>query len=153
MHNTYKLAVVYFVFFSFLLVASAFMIFFTKVGFSFEGVSHYYLGNELEFIEAKTISGLLKVVYPHTFSIGLFAMILLHFVYFTSYRKSKNFNRLILLTYLSISLEVFSPFFLLLGVSIFAGIKLISFVLMFVIFIYLFWLILNSILTQKTSTA
>ena len=149
MHNTYKLSIIYFIFFSILLLASALMIFVTKIGFSLDAIYIYYLGDEANFIQAKTIAGLLKVVYPHIFSIALFSMVLLHFIYFTSFKKNRSFKYLILLTYISVILEISSPFGLLLGVSFFAAIKLISFIMIFILFLYMFWLILNSILSQK----
>jgi len=149
MHNSYKLAIVYFIIFSGLLLVSAFMIFEHKIGFDAKSISLYYLGDEAKFIQAKTISGLLKVVYPHIFSIGLFAMVLLHFIYFTSFKKHKFFNYFIVGSYTIILLEIFSPFALLLSITIFASIKLISFVMMFLLFIIMFWLILHSIATQK----
>lgn len=150
MHNTYKLSIVYFVFFSILLLASALMLFLTKIGFSVESITYYYLGNEEAFIQAKTITGLLKVVYPHSFAMGLLAMVLLHFIYFTYYKKQRIFLQLIFLTYLLIFIEIISPFILVLGIQLFAFIKLISFVLMFIVFFFLFWIILNSIIGQKT---
>jgi len=150
MHNTYKLSIVYFIFFSALLLSSALMLFLTKIGFSLEAISNYYLGNESAFIQAKTLAGLLKVIYPHIFSIGLLAMVLLHFIYFTSFKKTYKFKYLILVSYLAIFLEIFSGFFLILGATIFTFVKLVSFILMFILFLYMFWLILDSILNQKS---
>ena len=150
MHNTYKLSIVYFIFFSALLLSSALMLFLTKIGFGIEAITNYYLGNEPSFIQAKTLAGLLKVVYPHIFSIGLLAMVLLHFIYFTSFKKNHKFKYLILVSYLAIFLEIFSGFFIILGATIFAFVKLVSFILMSILFLYMFWLILDSILNQKS---
>lgn len=149
MHNTYKIAIVYFILFSILLLISALMIFSTKMGFSPLGVSDYYLGNEEKFMQAKSLSGLLKVSFPHIFSLALFAMVLLHFVYFTSHKNTKSLRYLIVLTYLTIFVELISGFVLLLGVPLFAFIKLISMVLMLLLFFIMFWMILSSILLQK----
>jgi len=149
MHNTYRLAIVYFTLFSILLLVSAFMLFFTKIGFSIEDINTYYIGNEAKFMHAKTLSGTLKVLYPHMFSIALFSMVILHFVYFTKFNNSLYFRYLIILTYLSIFLEIFSGFFMILGISMFAFVKLASFISMFIVFLFLFWLILHSILSQK----
>ncbi len=149
MHNSYKLAIIYFIFFSLLLLISAFMLFEYKLGFDAKSISHYYLGNELTYTQPKTISGLLKVVYPHIFSIGLLGMVLLHFIYFTSFRRTKMFKYLIVGAYTTFFVEIVSPFFLLLDIKVFATIKLISFILMFILFISMFWIILHSIVTQK----
>ncbi len=149
MHNSYKVSIIYFVFFSILLLVSAFMIFATKIGFSPADISSYYLGNEEKFMQAKSFSGLLKVIYPHIFAMALFTMVLLHFVYFTNYKKSKIFQYLIISTYLTILLEIFSPFAILQGATLFAIIKLISMLCMFILFFFIFWLLLKSILIQK----
>ena len=150
MQNSYKIAIVYFILFSVLLLVSALMIFAVKVGFSPMDIFNYYAGNEDMFIQVKSFSGLLKVSYPHIFAIGLFSMVLLHFVYFTSFARNKLFRYLIIFTYISILLEFLSPFGIILGSSLFASVKLISFVFMFLLFFFIFWLLLHSILVQKS---
>jgi len=150
MHNSYKIAIIYFILFSILLLISALMLFATKIGFSFVNITNYYLGNQELFMRAKSFSGLLKVIYPHIFSITLFGMVILHFIYFTSFAKTKLFKYLIILTYLSIFLEILSSFFIIFGAEFFSSIKLISFILMFILFLYSFWILLHSILIQKS---
>ena len=149
MLHSYKLAIIYFIVFSTLLLVSAFMLFIQKIGFAPDAILAYYQGDEEKFIQAKTLAGLLKVVYPHLLSIGLFTMVLLHFVYFTSFKKSTFFVKFIYLSYVTVFVEIFSGFALILGSSVFAYIKLLSFLLMFVLFIFMFFILLRSILTQK----
>ncbi len=145
MQNAYKYSVIYFLLFSLLLLASSVFLFEEKIGFSHREVINYYLGNEVLFQSSKTTTGLLKVLLPHIFGFGLFIMVVLHFLIFTSYNKSKYIYIVIIATFISGFFELFSSFFILYGFEFFAYIKLISFIVFQSLLLYIFWLLGSSI--------
>ncbi|MEN4053196.1 MULTISPECIES: hypothetical protein [Sulfurimonas] len=149
LHKAYRYAIGYFLLFSILLLLSSAMIFADKIGFSYESVLHYYLGNEATFTPAKTYTGLLKIILPHIFAFGLFVMVVLHFVIFTKKRNTKEITFIILLTFLSAFLELFSPFLILMGFSFFVYMKIISFFLFQVTLLYILFILFKSIIYDK----
>ncbi|DAB27439.1 MAG: hypothetical protein A2513_04955 [Sulfurimonas sp. RIFOXYD12_FULL_33_39] len=145
MIKAYKLSIIYYVIFSLLLVLSAYMLFDYKIGFEYEHVINYYLGNEERFIPAKSFGGILKLILPHIFVFGLFGMVLLHFLVFTKLRYKKSTLTLIYLTFITALLEVATPFMIISGFKFFAYIKLFSFFLFLILILYTCWLIFYSI--------
>ena len=145
MQKAYKYSILYFLLFSLLLLASSIFLFEEKIGFSYREVINYYLGNEVLFQSSKTITGLLKVLLPHILGFGLFIMVVLHFLVFTNYNKSKKIYIIILATFISGFFELFSSFFILYGFEFFAYIKLISFVVFESLLLYIFWILSSSI--------
>ncbi|MFT5661041.1 MAG: hypothetical protein ACI9TV_001687 [Sulfurimonas sp.] len=148
MTQTYKYSIVYFLAFSMLLVGSGVMLFEQKIGFSTNAIVAYYLGDEDKFIVAKSSTGILKIVLPHLFAFGLFAMVILHFLIFTKYKDTKQIKILIYILFTSAFLEVFSPFFIILGAEFFSYIKITSFIVLESLIIYISWLLLNSIMNN-----
>ena len=146
MQKAYKLSIIYYLVFSLLLIASAIMLFEYKIGFSYEGVLNYYLGNEDKFIPAKSTSGLLKMALPHIFSFGLISMVLLHFLVFTKLRYKKSTLTLIYLTFFSAMLEIFTPMLIVNGFEFAALLKLLSFFIFLALILYISWLLLHSII-------
>ncbi|NOR58034.1 MAG: hypothetical protein GQ474_05875 [Sulfurimonas sp.] len=146
MQKAYKLSIIYYLIFSLLLIASAVMLFEYKIGFSYEGVLDYYLGNEDKFIPAKSTSGLLKIALPHIFSFGLISMVLLHFLVFTKLRYKKSTLIVIYLTFFSAILEIFTPMLIVNGFEFAALLKLLSFVVFLALILYISWLLLHSII-------
>lgn len=146
MQKAYKLSVLYFLLFSLLLITSAVMLFEHKIGFSFNNVVEYYLGNEEKFLTAKNASGILKLVLPHIFVFGLFAMVITHFLVFTKLRYKKNTLTIIYLTFITAFLEIATPFLIISGFEFFAYIKLLSFFLFLGLILYISWLIFQSIM-------
>ena len=124
------------------------MLFEDKIGFSYQDVSDYYLGNEEKFIVAKSLSGFLKVILPHIFGFGLFVMVALHFVIFTTTNKSNYFRYFIIITFFVSFLELFSPFFIIYGVSFFTYIKLFSFLLFQLLILAIVWILFFSIINE-----
>ncbi len=148
MYNSYRYAVLYFLLFSLLLVLSGFLLFDSKIGFSVQGVLDYYLGNEEMFTQEKTALGILKIVLPHIFAFGLFSMVLLHFLIFTSHRNSPKAKALIYLIFITALLEIITPFFIINGYHFFAYLKLFSFFLFESLILYTGWLLFTSILKK-----
>lgn len=145
MIKAYKLSIIYYVIFSLLLILSAYMLFDFKIGFDYESVVNYYIGNEERFIPAKSAGGILKLVLPHIFVFGLFAMVLLHFLVFTKLRYKKSTLTLIYLTFITALLEIAAPFMIISGFKLFAYIKLFSFFAFLTLILYTCWLIFYSI--------
>ena len=145
MQKAYKISILYFLLFSLLLLASSIALFEVKIGFSLDAVLEYYQGNEEKFIPAKSSIGVLKIILPHIFGFGLFGMVLLHFLIFTKFKKSKQFYIFIYLTFSLLFLEMFTPFFIIWGIQFFAYFKLFSFILLELILLYIFYLLFKTI--------
>jgi len=146
MQKAYKLSIFYYLLFSLLLVISAVMLFEHKIGFSFNSILEYYVGNEEKFIPAKSLTGILKIILPHIFVFGLLAMVLLHFLVFTEHRYKKATSVLIYLTFITVLIEMFIPFLIVSGFEFFVYIKLLSFVLFLMLVLYISWLLLYSMI-------
>ncbi len=145
MTDSYGYAVAYFLFFSLLLLISGTMLFEHKIGFSADEITTYYLGSSEQFINPKTYSGILKTALPHIVAFGIFFMVLLHFLVFTKYRNIFSVKTLIYLSFTSAFFEIFSPFFILMGVDAFAYVKLLSFLLLQIFVLYIAWLLFRSL--------
>ena len=148
MTNAYKYAIGYFLAFSLLLIVSGTMLFEQKIGFSVNQVTEYYLGNEENFTVAKTFTGVLKVILPHLAAFGLISMVLLHFLIFTKYKDTKQLKYLTILLFSSAFLEVFSPFFILLGTEFFSYVKVASFIVLETLVLYISWLLFISLMKK-----
>jgi len=148
MIKAYKLSIIYYLVFSLLLIFSAYILFEHKIGFSYQGVLDYYLGNEELFIPAKSSTGVLKIILPHIFVFGLFAMVLMHFLVFTEQRYKKSTLLLISLTFITALLEMFTPFLIVNGLEFFAYLKLLSFFLFLALILYISWLLFHSIINE-----
>lgn len=146
MTKTYQYSILYFLLFSLLLLLSGFLLFEHKIGFSTHQILEYYQGSTEKFIVEKSASGILKTALPHIFSFGLFAMVLLHFLIFTKLRNKQSTKILIYLVFLSAFLEIFSPFFIILGVDFFSFIKVGSFLVLQLLVLYISWLLFASII-------
>ena len=112
-----------------LLLVSGYMIFESKIGFSPESISQYYLGDEKMFMAAKTNMGILKLVLPHIFAFSILSMVVIHFMAFTKYKNSMSVMLLIYTILISQTLEIFSPFLIINISEIFVYLKLLSFFL------------------------
>jgi len=147
-NRSYEYALFYFILFSLLFLASSAILFFVKIGFSYDAVLHYYTGNEELFIASKSYSGLLKVILPHVFAFGLFIMVILHFLIFTKKRETKELRYIIYLSFVSAFLEIFSPFAIIRGYHFFVYLKIISFITLELLLLYALYLMLKSILAK-----
>ena len=148
MTKAYKYSIIYFLAFSLLLMLSGILLFEYKIGFSLEEISSYYLGNEDKFINPQTSSGILKIITPHIFAVGLFIMVLLHFLIFTKKRNSQTLKAVIYLTFMSAILELLSPFGIINSVEFFAYVKLLSFIIFELLVLFSSWLLFRSIVYE-----
>ncbi len=145
MQQAYKLSIFYYILFSLLLILSAVMLFEHKIGFSYNSVLDYYIGNEDKFIPAQSAAGILKIVLPHIFVFGLFAMVLLHFLVFTDLKSRRVFLILIYVTFITALLDIFTPFMIISGWSFFAYIKILSFFTFLSLTLFTLWLLFRKI--------
>ncbi|HIP20965.1 MAG TPA: hypothetical protein EYG70_07555 [Sulfurimonas sp.] len=145
MQQAYKYSVVYFLAFSLLLLLSSLLLFDDKMTLSINGILQYYNGNADKFIIEKSWSTILKIILPHIFAFGLFLMVLLHFILFTKHKKSQLFSKLTYALFIVAFLEIFSPYFIIMGFDFFAYIKLISFILLELLILFTSWLLIASI--------
>lgn len=67
---------------------TGFFMFYTKLGFSYEGVVRYYLGDPERFMNPRSFAGLLEVTHFHLFAMGLFFVVFSHLILFTTFRES-----------------------------------------------------------------
>ncbi|ABB44465.1 putative protein [Sulfurimonas denitrificans DSM 1251] len=145
MQQAYKLSIFYYLLFSLLLIFSAVMLFEHKIGFSYNSVLEYYIGNEEKFIPAQSAAGILKIVLPHIFVFGLLTMVLLHFLVFTNLKSRRVFLILIYATFATAFLEIFAPFMIISGWWFFAYIKLLFFFLFLALTLFILWLLFRKI--------
>ncbi len=145
MTTAYKYAIAYFLAFSILLLISSILIFEHKIGLSAGAVLEYYLGNAEKFMPAKSYGGMLKIVLPHLFAFGLFSMVILHFIVFTSQREKTRTKVLIYLTFMMAMLEMITPFLIIAGFESFAYLKLFSFLAFELLIVYSIWVLFSSI--------
>lgn len=145
MQQAYKLSIFYYLLFSLLLIFSAVMLFEHKIGFSYNSVLEYYIGNEEKFIPAQSAAGILKIVLPHIFVFGLLTMVLLHFLVFTNLKSRRAFLILIYATFATAFLEIFAPFMIISGWWFFAYIKLLFFFLFLALTLFILWLLFRKI--------
>ena len=145
MQQSYRQAIAYFALFGVLLLASGMVLFFSKIGFSYEAVQSYYLGNEALYINPKSSYGLLEVALPHLGAMGLFIMVTGHFLLFSDKRRKRQAKKVVTVLFVVTFLEIFSGFLIIEGLAFFIWIKLITFALLQLLWLYLLWLIFTAL--------
>ena len=149
MQKTYKLSIIYFVVFTILLLVSANILFIYKIGFSIDSILSYYIGDSERYIEAKSISGILKLTLPHIFSFALLAMVLLHFMVFTKQRHNTKTKLLVYTINISAFFEIFSAFLIIWHIEFFAYIKIFSLFVFEISIFYLLYMLVYSIIYKN----
>ena len=149
LNKSYKVAIIYFLLFSLLLLASGALIFANKIGFSYTSLLHYYLGDIKNFSSAKSFIGISKIILPHIFAFGIFTMVLLHFLIFTKKRATKELKIIIYLSFTSAFLEIFTAFLISEGYSFFIYLKLFSFFIFYCFILYIIFILFKSIIYDK----
>ena len=145
MQKQYNYAVLYFLLFSILLLVSSIALFAEKIGFSYNDILHYYLGDEKLYTAPKSSTGILKIILPHIFGFGLFLMVLLHFGLFTKMRRSRKLYLLGIALFLTAFTELFSALFIVMGLTFFVYMKLFSFIVFELLILYTSWLLFRAI--------
>ncbi len=130
-------------FFLFLWITN--ILLYMQIGFSYNSVVEFYLGNEETFRPPKSYIGLLEEAHFHFFSMAILLVTLTHLVLFTSISSHMKLV-LILLSFISTFTEIISGWLIRYVSPLFAYLKLSSFyimqltllVMMVIIVIYLF---------------
>ena len=130
-------------FFIFLWVTN--ILLYMQIGFNYEGIVGYYLGNEETFRPPKSYIGLLEEAHFHFVSMAILLVTLTHLILFTSISNGWKLT-LILGSFTSSFLEIISSWLIRYVSAQFAYLKLGSFIvmqlslmaMMVIIFIYLF---------------
>lgn len=77
-----KLIVLFFLFFVVAFTLTMSLLFFNKMGLSYESIVTYYLGSEEKYIPARTYQGLLEISHYHLFAMAILMMTLTHLLLF-----------------------------------------------------------------------
>ncbi len=153
MNISYLYAITYFSLMSLLLIISGIWIFIEKIGFNLASIIAYYAGDQLHGIPAKSLYGQLEVLVPHLGAMGLFIMVVMHFLVFTPVREKKYFIPLSLLLFFSAFTSITSGVIISFGVHQFAIVKLVSFCMFCTLsFIALVMLLSDVLKSLKTDT-
>jgi hypothetical protein len=148
MKTAYLFALSYFAIMALLLLASGIWIFVEKIGFTPGAIVAYYAGDEALGRSAKSIYGQLEVTVPHLGAIGLFIMVIMHFLIFVPKKRQKYLVIIALITFSAALLNIASGIFVSVGYHTFAMLKLIAFSLFSLM---LFW-ILSLVLAESLRT-
>lgn len=148
-NNNLKLIVLLFVLLCSIQLLSGIILFFVKIGFNYEMMIEYFLGNEEKFMIKKEFNGLLETSMFHLVGQVTVAFIIAHFVLFI---KDKS-PFLIFCGYGVIVfsfLDILAPYLIISFSSYFVWIKLFAFIGFEVTMFYiLFMLLISSIKTSK----
>ncbi|WP_345974206.1 hypothetical protein [Sulfurimonas sp. HSL3-7] len=145
MHQSYRISIAYFTLFGALLLSSGMVLFFSKIGFSYEAVKSYYLGSEALFSSPKSSYGLLETALPHLGSMGLFIMVTGHFLLFSTKEKKRLAKKTVVLLFLAALLDIFSGFLIVGGWIFFVWVKLLAFGILQLLGLYLLWLLFSAV--------
>ncbi len=58
------------------------LLYFSKMGLTYDSVVSYYLGNEEQFLSPRSFQGLLEVAHFHLFAMGMLLLVLTHLILF-----------------------------------------------------------------------
>lgn len=125
MYSAYRTAIGYFALFAFLLLGSGALLFVSKIGLSPEAVTHYYLGDA--HTAGKSTYGLLETAVPHLGAMGLFIMVLGHFMLFAPQKAKHRAIKLTMLLLIAAALDIAAGPIISAGVTSWVWIKLLAF--------------------------
>lgn len=129
MKTAYLFALSYFSAMSLLLLASGVWIFVENIGFSIEAVVLYYAGDATAGVSAKSLYGQLEVAVPHLGAMGLFIMVVTHFLLFAPKKRRKHLGVIAICTFAAALLNIASGIAVSSGWLLFASVKLAAFAL------------------------
>ena len=145
MHQSYRIAIAYFTIFGTLLLLSGAVLFVSKLGISYESVQTFYLGNKAQFTQPKSVYGLLETALPHLGAMGLFIFVTGHFLLFTTKEQKKRAIKPVIILFIAALTDIGSGFLIIQGLTFFIWIKLLSFLLLQLIGLYLLWLLSSAV--------
>ena len=145
MHQSYRIAIAYFTIFGALLLISGAVLFVSKLGISYESVQTFYLGNAAQFTQPKSVYGLLETALPHLGAMGLFIFVTGHFLLFTTKKQKQRAIRPVIILFVVALLNIGSGFLIVQGLVFFIWVKLLSFLLLQLLGLYLLWLLFSAV--------
>lgn len=116
----------FFYLYFFLHWSTGLLMFHDKLGFSYDGVVRYFLGDPELFMNPRSFAGLLEVTHFHLFAMGLFFVVFTHLMMFSPIKDSVK-TILIWLLGLSILSDIASSWLIRYVAAPFAWLKLGSF--------------------------
>ncbi|MFN3598817.1 MAG: hypothetical protein ACK4VK_03655 [Aquificaceae bacterium] len=132
-----KVAVFTFSILSLFFIVSNLLNFYTKMGFSPQGIRDYFLGNPEAFTRKKSFEGVFKVFYPHLIAMAVYSLIHAHLLPFAGLQKNRSILLGVLIFLFSFLDNLSSLMLLYMGYPI-AYLKLLS-----------FWLLQTSLLISS----
>lgn len=140
MHRAYRFAIGYFALFGLLLLLTGGWIFLSKIGFSSENITLYYLGSDTA--AGKSAYGLLETAVPHFAAMGLFVMVAAHFLLFAPRRAKRHAAKLAIALFAAAAADLASGAVIAAGFTAFSWVKLSAFTALMVLSTWLLLLIL-----------
>jgi len=137
MHQSYRFAIAYFTVFGALLLLSGAVLFISKLGISYESVSMFYLGDVEQFSQPKSSYGLLETALPHIGAMGLFIFVTAHFMLFTSKKERQKTVLPAIILFMAALLDIGSGFLVVHGWTFFIGVKIVAFLTLQIVGLYL----------------
>jgi len=143
-HQSYRFAITYFAIFGALLLISGAVLFVSKLGISYESVQTFYLGNKVEFIQPKSTFGLLETALPHLGAMGLFIFVTGHFLLFAPKKEKQKAIFPVITLFTAAFFDIISGFLIIQGWEIFIFIKIIAFLLLQTVGLYLLFVVFKN---------
>ena len=128
------------------------VMFYDKLGFSYDGVVRYFLGDPDLFMNPRSFAGLLEVTHFHLFAMGLFFVIFTHLMMFSPIKDSVK-TILIWLLGLSILSDIASSWLIRYVAAPFAWLKLGSFWTLQAVSLILLFGLISALLRRKGRSA
>ena len=153
MHQSYRFAIAYFAIFGALLLISGAVLFVNKLGFSYESVALFYLGNATQFIQPKSSYGLLETALPHLGAMGLFVFVVGHFLLFASKKQKSNAVKPVITLFIVALLDIISGFLIIEGWAFFVWVKIVAFLLLQLVGLYLLFILFQSTISSISQYA
>ena len=146
MHQSYRFAIIYFTIFGTLLLLSGAVLFFSKLGISYKSISTFYLGSAAQFSQSKSSYGLLETALPHLGAMGLFIFVTAHFMLFTDKKQKQKSIAPAIALFIAALLDIASGFMIIQGFSIFVWVKIVAFMSLQLLGLYLLFILFQNTL-------
>lgn len=146
MHQSYRFAIIYFTLFGILLLLSGALLFVNKLGLTVESVTTFYLGSTTSFSQAKSNFGLLETALPHLGGMGLFIFVSGHFLLFSPKKEKNRVVLPLIALFIAALLDIGSGFLIIHGWHFFVVVKILAFLLLQGLGLYILALIFLSAL-------
>ncbi|HXK26981.1 MAG TPA: hypothetical protein VJ646_01860 [Candidatus Binatia bacterium] len=126
------------------------LLYFNKMGLTYESVVNYYLGSEERFLQPRSYQGLLEISHFHLFSMGILMLTLTHLLLFVPLAPQRK-ALLICLSFGSAFLDEASSWLIRFVHPWFAFLKILSFCTLQLTLLILMGYVLSALLKQTPS--